>query len=236
MLAWALLLLVITTTRLPETRTAGMRTPFNPPAILRAFRETVTNRQSLGYTIAAGVIYGALTSYVSTSQQVFEDVYGLGDLFPLMFGAVAISMGAASLTNGAVVQRVGMRRLSHGAEVAFVLVAAAFVAVTIGYRPAAPPLALVSVMLSACLFLFSFINANFNALAMEPLHRIAGTGSSFVGFFTTAAGATAGTIVGHLFDGTVVPLAIGMLTLSASSLVIVAITEKGRLFRPHHET
>ena len=75
---------------------------------------------------------------------------------------------------------------------------------------------------------------NFNAMAMEPLQRIAGTASSFVGCFTTGAAAIFGWVIGQLYDGTVLPLTSGYAILSAIALVIVLITEKGRLFHPLH--
>ena len=80
-------------------------------------------------------------------------------------------------------------------------------------------------------FFSSLTMPNFNALAMEPLGRIAGTASSFIGFYTTLVGAGLGILVGQAFDGTVVPLALGYLLLSIAAFVIVLLTENGRMFR-----
>ncbi len=72
---------------------------------------------------------------------------------------------------------------------------------------------------------------NFNALALEPLGAIAGTASSFLGFYTTILGAFCGFLIGQAFDGTVLPVAFGYAGLGALALVVVAWTERGRLFR-----
>ena len=75
----------------------------------------------------------------------------------------------------------------------------------------------------------------FNALAMEPLGRIAGTGSSFVGFSTTAIGTVVAWFVAGLYNDTVIPLVVGYLGLSTAALIVVLVTERGQLFHAHHE-
>jgi DHA1 family bicyclomycin/chloramphenicol resistance-like MFS transporter len=84
-------------------------------------------------------------------------------------------------------------------------------------------------------FCFGLIGPNFNAMAMEPVGHIAGTASSFIGFFTTTSGAFFGFLVGQSFDGTVRPLTIGFTLLGASAMTCVLIVERGKLGRPQHE-
>ena len=67
-----------------------------------AFRQTLTNRQTLGYALAAGGIMGALFAYVFSSQQVFTGIYRLGHYFPLAFAAIAIGIAVAGFLNRAI--------------------------------------------------------------------------------------------------------------------------------------
>jgi DHA1 family bicyclomycin/chloramphenicol resistance-like MFS transporter len=83
------------------------------------------------------------------------------------------------------------------------------------------------------MFAFGLMTANFTALAMEPQGHIAGTASSLYGSITTLVGIAIGTTIGQSYDGTLVPFATGFLLCTLATLVVVAITEKGRLFRPH---
>jgi len=69
---------------------------------------------------------------------------------------------------------------------------------------------------------------NFNAIAMQPVGSVAGTASSFVGFYTTAAGALLGWLIGAYFDGTVQPLATGFACLSLAALATVLAVERRR--------
>jgi len=199
--------------------------------LARAVWQVVSTRQTLGYTVAIGFIFGCLMGYINSVQQILEDIYELDALFPLVFAAIAVALAGASLTNGALVKRHGMRRLSHRALVGFIAVAAIHATIAIIYD-GQPPLVMFAGLLAVDLFLFGFIMPNFNAIAMDPLREIAGTGSSFVGFFTTGAGALLGWAVGQAFDGTVVPLTVGYLVLSLVALVAVAWTERGKLFQP----
>lgn len=214
--------------RLPETRPAEDRMPLSAAALGHAFTTVVTTRWTLGYTIAMGFMFGGLLSYVGSAQQVFVDVYGLGELFPLAFGAIAGVMALASLTNTRLVGRVGMRRVSHAALL--VHVAACAVMAAFGF-PEHPPLLALAAFMAVVFYCFGLIAPNFNAMAMEPLGHVAGMGSSFVGFYTTAAGAFFGWVIGHAFDGTVRPLIIGFAVLGVSALVTVLVTEHGQLMK-----
>jgi DHA1 family bicyclomycin/chloramphenicol resistance-like MFS transporter len=87
------------------------------------------------------------------------------------------------------------------------------------------------ILLGGVMFLVGMIFSNFNALAMEPQGHVAGTASSLFGSITTLIAASIGSIVGHAYDGTLVPLSSGFLVLGTVTLGIIAVTEKGRLFR-----
>jgi DHA1 family bicyclomycin/chloramphenicol resistance-like MFS transporter len=170
-------------------------------------------------------------SYVGSAEQIFVDVYGLGTNFPMVFGAVASAMILASFINSRLVVRIGMRRVSHFALLAFLAVCGAMA--LFGY-PEKPPLIVFCLFMAAAFFCFGLIGPNFNAMAMEPVGHIAGTASSFIGFYTTAAGATFGWLIGQSFDGTVRPLTIGFTLLVLAALASVLITERGKLARPQH--
>ena len=60
--------------------------------IAGAFRSAAGNRQTLGYTLATGAVFGSLMGYINSAQQVFVDVYGLGAWFPVVFGLAACAL------------------------------------------------------------------------------------------------------------------------------------------------
>jgi DHA1 family bicyclomycin/chloramphenicol resistance-like MFS transporter len=231
LMLYGILALLWTALRLPETLPASERKPFAVGAVIESFRSTVTNRQTLGYALAAGGIMGALFGYVFSSQQVFTGIYQLGHYFPLAFAAIAASIAVSGFLNARLVGRLGMRVISHGALVGALGVAAiTFLAAKFQLLP----LPLFMALSASMMFAFGLTFANFTALAMEPQGHNAGTASSVYGSITTLVGIGAGTVIGQAFDGTLVPFATGFLLCTLAALALVIVTEKGRLFRPHH--
>ncbi|MBL6431739.1 MAG: multidrug effflux MFS transporter [Alphaproteobacteria bacterium] len=218
-----ILMLIWCGARLPETLPAARRQPVTARSVLAAYLKTVTTRITLGYMCATGLIFGALFGFIASAQQIFVETFGVGAAFPAVFAVIGLAMSAASFVNASLVERIGLRPLSHWALVAFVAISLvqAITAIWI-----AENLYAFTAMLAITLFIFGFIGPSFNAIAMEPLGDIAGTGSSVLGFVTTLAGAICGFFVGQNYDGTVVPLALGFATFGASALVIVFITER----------
>ena len=206
--------------RLPETvRPENGAAPLSLGASVRSAVETP---QTIGYAIAGGLMFGCVLSYVSSAQQVFVDVFNLGHLFPIAFGATAVMIAVASVTNAMLVERLGMRRLSHTALAVFIVIAAVLVAAVMA---GAASFWLFIALMMPMFLLFGFVAPNFNALAMEPQGDNAGMASSVVGFVSTGIAAVAGGVIGHLFDGTVLPLALGMLVLGLLVFGVVAWVE-----------
>jgi DHA1 family bicyclomycin/chloramphenicol resistance-like MFS transporter len=228
MLCAAALALTWSALRLPETRAPEDRILLSVAALSRAFKTVVTSRRTVGYSVAMGFLFSALMAYVGTAQQIFVDVYGLGSLFPLMFGGMAACLALASFTNSRLVGKLGMRRVSHTALIAYILVNGCVAA--FGF-PARPPLWVLGLSIGGSLYCFGLIAPNFNALAMEPMGHVAGMAASAIGFYTAAAGAFFGWIVGQQFDGSVRPLTIGFAIFGLLAMITVLITERGVLMR-----
>jgi DHA1 family bicyclomycin/chloramphenicol resistance-like MFS transporter len=213
---------------LPETRPPEAREPLSVAWLVAAFTEVVRTRQTLGYTLATGAIFGGMMGYINSSQQIFTDVYDEGALFPVFFGLTAVSLAFAALLNSQMVGRFGMRRMSHAALVGYTAIG--FLHAGIAWIWGPPPLALFIGLISITLFCFGLMMPNFNSIAMEPMGRIAGTASSFVGAVTTAVAVVLGLLVGQSFDGTVMPLLLGYAVFGLAALAIVFVVERGRLF------
>ncbi len=216
------------TLRLPETRHAEDRLPLSAAAIWHAVKLASTTRQTIGYVIAMGFVFGLLISYVMSSEQIFVEVYGLGRQFPIAFGSIAAFMIAASLVNASAVRGLGMRGISHSAL--FLALAACSGMALLGF-PERPPLLLFCGFMAVVFFCFGLTMPNFNALAMEPMAHIAGTASSIAGFYTTAAGAAFGTMIGRSFESGVRPLCVGITLLFLATLAVVLITERFQLMQ-----
>jgi DHA1 family bicyclomycin/chloramphenicol resistance-like MFS transporter len=213
--------------RLPETLHPHDRRPFTLASIREAFGIVLTSRVPLWYTLASMTVFGALFGFINSAQQIYVGIYGLGVWFPVVFAAVAGLMAVSSFLNSRLVNRFGMRRLSHSAVLGFLSVSSIWLVWSMFGEL---PLAAFIVLFAAAMFQFGWIGSNFNSISMEPLGHIAGSASAVQGFIQTLGGGIIGAALGQMFDGTTTPLAAGFAGLAAIGLVMVLIAEKGRLF------
>jgi DHA1 family bicyclomycin/chloramphenicol resistance-like MFS transporter len=214
--------------RLPETLKPEHRIGARPSDIAGAIRTVAKSRQTLGYTIALSLLSGVFLSYLASSERIWDDVFGRGDQFPVIFGAIAIVLGVTLLTNGLIVGRFGMRRVAHTALLSYTVFAAALLTAVI-LSDGNPGFWLFIVLLSLPLAAQSFLLPNFNTLALAPVGAVAGTASAVVGTVSTAGGALIGSFIDGSFDGTVMPIAIAFLITALAAVAVIRTTEHGKL-------
>ncbi|MGH6918796.1 MAG: MFS transporter, partial [Geminicoccaceae bacterium] len=213
--------------RQPETLPFDRRVRFSLGRILLGVRETCANRVALGYTIAAGMIFGAFLGYIISAAQIFLGQYGVGHLFPVYFGGLALAIGCATYLNSRLVMRYGMQRLS--ALAVGLLGGCSAVFLVFAWAVAGdPPLWILMPYLVVAFFCFGLVFGNFNALAMEPLGHIAGVAAAVVGTITSLMSLTLGTLIGQSYNGTVLPLIAGFAVLGLGSLAAMRWAERGR--------
>ena len=213
--------------RLPETLQPEDRMPLTIERVGHGWKQTLTNRKSLGYMLASALLSGALFGFINSIQQVIYDTFGRPDMLVPAFALIAGAMSAASLLNSRIVLRLGTRLVSHSALIVFILLAAA--ASFTAYADT-KSLWLFLVLLSLNMGAFGLCGANFGAMAMEDMGAIAGTASSVQGAVGVLLGAIIGGSIGQLYNGTTLPLSLGFLICGCLALICVYITEGRRLF------
>jgi DHA1 family bicyclomycin/chloramphenicol resistance-like MFS transporter len=228
LMLYGVLALIWSALRMPETLPLSERKSLAIRDVLGAYRQTVTDRQTIGYALAAGGVQASLYGFVFSSEQVFTGIYKLGNYFPLAFAAIAVGIAVAGFLNARFVGRVGMRVISHGALIGFVVVAGIML---FAAQLQVLPLPLFMVLAALMMFAFGLTFANFTALALEPQGRIAGTASSLYGSITTLLGIGIGTMIGQAYDGTLLPFATGFFLCTLAALGVVLVVERGRLFK-----
>ncbi|MEP7007638.1 MAG: MFS transporter, partial [Sphingomonas bacterium] len=214
--------------RMPETL-AGERSPFSVARLIRGYRTTVADRWSLGYMLATTALQGALFGYIISVQQVVTTVFHAPEQLNLVFAATSGMMAAANLLNSRVVMRLGSRLLSHSAVVILIALSAINL---VTQRLGGESLIMFVILQALTMGCLGLATANFSAMAMQDMGKIAGTASSVQGFCSITLGALIGMLIGQSFAGTTVPLHLGFLCCGIVTLAIVAVTERGRLFRP----
>jgi MFS transporter, DHA1 family, multidrug resistance protein len=220
-------LLVWASLRMKESLPLTERLPLSIGSVMSGFKTVLTNRVTCGYMLGMTLFTAVICAYVMSVQQVFGEVFGLGDWLPLAFAASAGGIALANFANGFFVRRFGMRRISHAAMILFTLIAAFGFAVALTQPPS---FVLTYALISSLLVMFAVIATNFTAICLEPMGHLAGTATSITGFVSTTGGALLGGTVGQTFDGTVRPLFGGFALFGALTIVAILWAEKGKLF------
>lgn len=219
--------------RLPETQHPEYRLSLTRKHILNAAKLVLGTRASIFYTLAMMVMFGTIMAYVGMVAQIFAEVFHEPKLMPSMFALCAIFMGCAAYFNSRIVERLGMRLISHTALIAFIFVTGLHIVIAaLGVEQIWTFVLLQAITMAT----FSLSVSNFGAMAMEPVGSVAGIAASLQGFISTFSGALVGIIIGAQFNGTTVPLAAGQMICGLIAMGFVLLAEKGRLFHAHHSS
>jgi len=182
---------------------------------------------AMGYTLAVGAVFGSFIVFLGTSQQIFAEQYGQGGYFALWFALFAGGMALSMMVNARLVMRYGMRLISKLALRTFLVLSVLFLGVSIAYG-GHPPLALLAIFLFVTFFCNGLLFGNYNAIAMEPMGRIAGMAASISGAISSLIAILTGGFIGQLYDGTVIPLIAGFTGLGIVTFALVEWAERRR--------
>jgi DHA1 family bicyclomycin/chloramphenicol resistance-like MFS transporter len=140
---------------------------------------------------------------------------------------MALTMAITAYINSSIVMKLGARRVSHAATIAYILASA------VQWWISGPgetlwqflPIMTINMCLSG------FLGANFVSIALQPFARTAGAAASIQVFIRIAGGAALGIVIGNAFDGSARPLATAQVMAGVLTLLFVLYSEKGVLFQ-----
>lgn len=208
--------------RQPETLPVAARRPLQARALWAALREVLGHPVIRSAIAAQTLIFAALFGTLSSTQPIFDVTFGRGDSFPMWFAVIAVIAGTASLLNAALVVRLGMRFLVTAALGAQVAASLAMAGITAwGGLPDAVAFPVYIAWTTGVFFMAGLTLGNLNALALEPVGHIAGMAASAVGAIATVGAVVFAVPLGLAFDGTPLPLAVGIAVLSGGALVLM---------------
>lgn len=210
--------------RLPESLPIEKRRPLTAAAFGHGFRKVLGNPTTVLYMICMGLCFGSLIGYLNASQQIFQVQFGVGDDFALYFGGLALVLGVASLTNSRIVARLGMRLICMRAMATMVIASLLF----LGLHFVVPEVTLWMFVGYATVLFFAFglMFGNLNAVAMEPMGDVAGMASAIMGATSSLISLTLGTIIGQLYDNTLIPIVAGFAALGVCALTLMQIEKR----------
>ncbi len=213
--------------RLPETLKAEHIIAITSAELKRTSKAVVTHRSAVGYLLAGGIIQGTILGFLTSSQQIIDQVFHDKDNFGLYFAIVSVGIACSNLGNSQIVTRFGARRVLQTAMIIFIFVGAGQLLASI-YAPASLPLFIG--LLTANLSMLGFIGTNCGAIAMQPFGTMAGAASSFQTFARMMVASAVGGLIGQSFNGTATPFAFGFMLSGIAAFFCVIWAEGGKLF------
>jgi len=222
---FAAAIVLVWTVRLGETLAVADRRPLQLRSIAQAATRVLGHPTAGPLIVAQAVLFGGFASYLSTSEVVYSEVFDRRSAFPLLFGSTALAMGAATLLNGRVVERIGLRRMLRIDLGVYLVAATALLAVALA-TGGRPPLAAYLVVLVLLLCSHAILIPNLNARAMEPMGEIAGVASAINGTALIGGGALIGAAIDRAYDGTVLPLALAFVGVGAVTALLLRRSER----------
>jgi DHA1 family bicyclomycin/chloramphenicol resistance-like MFS transporter len=208
--------------RQPESHPPEARRPLRAAPLWAANREILTHRLIVTATAVQTLGFGALFATLSSTQQIFDVTFGRGASFPAWFALIAVLSGTASILNAAIVVRLGMRLVITVTLVAQVGLSAGFAAASLaGLWPDWSYFPAYIAWTTSVFFMAGLTLGNTNALALEPVGHIAGMAASLVGSIATVAAVLVAVPIGLAFDGTPVPVALGVLVCTGAAAILM---------------
>lgn len=207
--------------RLREPLPAPDRRPFRPATLWRAAKEVLSHDMVVLAMLVQTLCFAALFASLSTIQPIMGETFDRAAQFPYWFGMIALIAGAASFLNAALVVRLGMRTLINAAlvgQAGLCLVALFLLRIDL---PETMQFAVYVAWQAALFAMVSLTIGNLMSLAMEPLGHIAGMAASVISGLATVGSVVLAIPIGLAFDGTPIPLMIGVLICTTIGRVIM---------------
>ena len=189
---------------LPETSRSRIDA-LHPAAILKTYLRLLRHRRFMGYAMAGGVAQAGMFAYISGSSFVFINVYGVSPAhFGWLFGAIAFGLISAAQVNAWVLRRY---RSEYVLRVALLANALFSVILLVNAVTGWGGLAGIMLPLFCGMSSLGFSFPNSTAGAMAPFGDRAGMAAALLGTMQFGVAAISGSAVGHLFNGSAVPMA-----------------------------
>ena len=192
-------------------------------AIIKHFKEVLSNLTSMIYITCLGLLLGGLLTFINICQPLYFNYFDVGSRFPLYFALIASMLGLSSYLNSRYVGQFSAVKLAK----TFSLLLMIWTSINLIYQinNLSFNLTWFSIFIMVSFSFFGFIFGNLNALAINPFGHIAGYASSVIGALSTFIALIVSGSASTFFDGT--PIVVIMtLSICATLTFFLLFTQK----------
>lgn len=224
---WAVMIaafigLILLSTQLDETRSRADRSESGFRSAMAAYRLLLGDRHFLTMSFIGGLGISGFLVYLANSPFVLISHYGLSPTqYSFAFSINAVSFFAVSQLTGWLGERFGLIRVMRAAVSGFALAMAIMaIVMSLGFDA----LAVMATLLFIGYGFLGLVIPTAAVLALEEHGTIAGTASALMGTLQFVTAAVAMAVAGLFFDGTAVPMAMGIALCAVAAFVLTQLT------------
>ena len=217
-----LLAILLTVFLIPETRPAAERIKSGFRSVLSGYGELLRDRHFIGVSMIGGLGMSSFFAFLASSSFVYIGHFGLSPfVYGFAFSVNAIAFIGMAQTTTWLGRRFGMVRVIRTGVAAYAVITLGLLAVTLAGVDSLP-------VLMTFLFVgFGTMGAvipSSMVLALEEHGRLAGTAAALGGTLQLVTGAVVIVLVSIFFDGTPLPMVIGIAACAAAAFVVTRLT------------
>lgn len=218
--AYGCAVIVLTLRYLPES--LPEKQSLRPAAILKNFGQLFADPVYLTVTVASGMTYAAMISYLSSSSFIYIDMLGVPVQY---FGLIFLSTVLGYMGGSALSARLSS---SHTSESLMLLgsVIGLLATLTMWGLTELFPKNLYALMLPMTFYTtaLGIVLPHAMAIALKPFAHIAATASAFLGFVQMSISAGASAAVGSILTDSPRPMVLTLVVISFAALYLVSRT------------
>lgn len=207
--------------RQPETLPYKARRPLALVPLVRACGEVLSLRVVQLSIATQALTLGMLFATLSSMEGIFAQTFHRAESFPKWFALIAVASMSGSILNARLVMRVGMRGMVRATYATLLAVTLLHLGLILSGVLQGDAAFAAHILWSIVLFaVMGLTLGNLNALAMEPLGHVAGMAASVTSAIATVASVILAVPLGLLFNGTALPLLIGVAIYGSLALAL----------------
>ena len=210
-----------------ETLPTNKRKSLSWEITAKSFKKIFSTRITIGYVLAVTFGQGAFVIWLSSSQPIFDLVYGKASQFALIFSILGIPMAIAFFASNSFISMFGAKQVAIFSVGVSVLINITSLLLAIASN-GSPNFWIWLLLVGSSNIFLSLLTPIGLSLALEPMGDLAGTASGVAGAISLGGAALLAVIFSAQIKYSVTPLALGYLLYSTISLFLVFFTESTR--------
>ncbi len=210
-----------------ETLPTNKRKSLSWEITAKSFKKIFSTRITIGYVLAVTFGQGAFVIWLSSSQPIFDLVYGKASQFALIFSILGIPMAIAFFASNSFISMFGAKQVAIFSVGVSVLINITSLLLAIASN-GSPNFWIWLLLVGSSNIFLSLLTPIGLSLALEPMGDLAGTASGVAGAISLGGAALLAVIFSAQIKYSVTPLALGYLLYSTISLFLVFFSESTR--------